>query len=295
MLPIIDSAGDLTVKAGWKLGPRKISNYEIVFFPVGTNTRYWTERQTYTLKEPCFIISRPGEPHAYEFDPNHPTRHLFIHFSFPENAPAEPSLPMLHEGGIDRLSADHCLCGPALMSHIFQLIHETPARWEQRAGSLLWSVLEELQGIAVQPPETKKEAELPLQIRETIEYMEEHLHENVSVEQLARMSGWSREHFSRSFLLHVGKSPRDMLHSLRMERACQLLLQKEWSVKEIAFAVGLANVHYFYRAFKRFTGYTANSYRKKFSNPRMRNVVPVSSLKAPYPLNVQLVKRKNIT
>jgi len=27
----------------------------------------------------------------------------------------------------------------------------------------------------------------------------------------------------------------------------------------------------------------------------MRNVVPVSSLKAPYPLNVQLVKRKNIT
>ena len=75
-----NSAGDVTVKAGHTLGPRSIDDYELVYFPAGTETQYVLEGRAQPLNSPSIILTRPDESHVYRFDARKPTRHLFVHF-----------------------------------------------------------------------------------------------------------------------------------------------------------------------------------------------------------------------
>jgi len=72
-----------------------------------------------------------------------------------------------------------------------------------------------------------------------------------------------RHAFRKTF----GCSPRDMLIRLRMEHACNLLLETRLSIKEISQNVGYARQHEFYRAFRRHVGCPPSEWR---DNPLVR-------------------------
>lgn len=67
---------------------------------------------------------------------------------------------------------------------------------------------------------------------------------------LARETGISADHLSRLFRAELGKSPKQYLADLRINRARSLLRQGSMSVKEVAHATGFRDPLYFSRLFR---------------------------------------------
>ncbi|HBB33962.1 MAG TPA: AraC family transcriptional regulator [Cyanobacteria bacterium UBA8803] len=98
---------------------------------------------------------------------------------------------------------------------------------------------------------------LPQQkLRQVIEYIQEHLAEEISLNELADYLGISRYYFCRLFKQSTGLSPYQYTIQQRVERAKQLLLQGTLSISDIAIACGFTHQSHLNRHFKRLTGVT---------------------------------------
>ena len=73
--------------------------------------------------------------------------------------------------------------------------------------------------------------------------------------------GFSYAHLSRVFRQQYGVTPVGYLHSMRIERAKQLLKQTDLKVFAVASSVGYADSVYFSRLFKRHTGISPARFR----------------------------------
>lgn len=93
-------------------------------------------------------------------------------------------------------------------------------------------------------------------------YAEQHLHEPLSVETLARHAGFSRFHFSRLFAAHTGLSPANWLIEHRVKEAARLLRGTRLPLKEIATRCGFPNANYLSRVFRRHSGIPPATYRR---------------------------------
>ncbi|MNV39748.1 HTH-type transcriptional activator Btr [compost metagenome] len=191
---------------------------------------------------------------------------------------------MLRSDGPSCITADDQLLA-LMMKQILYIAYAYPDRLQERGSSMLLTLLTELNGQLYDDPERAQIKRLPSQIVKALDFIDEHLEEPLTVEMLANRSGWSHEHFSRSFMHYLGRTPRETIIQRRLERACQLLLYEEWSIKEVAYHVGFNDENYFSRLFKAVKGITATAYRRKYNNPVYRNLVPVKETETLYPVN----------
>lgn len=93
------------------------------------------------------------------------------------------------------------------------------------------------------------------------------LHQNIektwSLESLAADIGLSRAAFSKRFKALVGQTMFEYLTQLRMQKACQLLKETDFSLYEIANRVGYESDLAFTRTFKKRHDKTPTAYRKE--------------------------------
>lgn len=279
-VPSITIAGDFVVKAGWMLGPREIAEYELVYFPNGTRTRCLVEGRTYLLDEPCFILTRPFETHQYIFDPEQPTRHLFIHFLMDEK-----EQPFFLREKISWIPAARASLIPGMLMHMLGLASTKAVQWRARCNRLLHAVLGELEGLIEASQAQEQRQVLPVPIVKALDYIDKHLDKPLTVPEIAQVTGWTHEHFTRIFARHIGMPPSRAIIHRRIERACQLLVQEQWNMKQIAYEVGFRDEHYFSRTFKKIKGISASQYRKQFADPRLQHLAPAYPYTSPYPLN----------
>lgn len=83
-----------------------------------------------------------------------------------------------------------------------------------------------------------------------------------SCAELYKDSGLSEVHFRRVFTQMYGVSPVKYLQAIRIEEAKRLLAETDLSVSDIAAGVGIPNLYYFCRLFKREAGETPTEFRK---------------------------------
>lgn len=95
---------------------------------------------------------------------------------------------------------------------------------------------------------------LEIRIEEAKQYICDHLHEKVSLSEVARHTGFSVNYFSMLFHQTVGETFRQYLLEVRMERAKCLLHTGAWKVSEVAHLVGYSDARCFSDAFKRYEG-----------------------------------------
>lgn len=105
-------------------------------------------------------------------------------------------------------------------------------------------------------------------IAAAIELMREKLEQPLRVTALARNVGMSRAAFNRRFVQATGFSPLRFLHTLRLERAAQLLTETDLCLSEIATRVGYVSEFAFSRAFKRHRGVPPSIFRRSSTAPR---------------------------
>lgn len=98
-------------------------------------------------------------------------------------------------------------------------------------------------------------------IRRALGYMSERYSEAMTLEDVAREVGLSTSYFSALFHQVVGVSFREHLCRIRVEESKQLLLSTDYSLTDIALAVGFADQSYFCKVFKRIVGLTPGKFR----------------------------------
>lgn len=87
---------------------------------------------------------------------------------------------------------------------------------------------------------------------------------DLSIEEVLKQSACSPGHIRRLFQEVYHCTPHDYLLALRMEEAQRLLRETDESIKAITAAVGFNNPSYFYTAFKRQVGVSAQDYRAQY-------------------------------
>lgn len=95
-------------------------------------------------------------------------------------------------------------------------------------------------------------------------WFEKHLAERYRLDVLADAFNLSSRTLLRRFRAETGRSPLDLLHDLRVERAKLLLETTTLSVAQVASEVGYLDVATFSRLFTRRTHLTPAAFRKRF-------------------------------
>ncbi|MBQ2719804.1 MAG: helix-turn-helix transcriptional regulator [Clostridia bacterium] len=93
------------------------------------------------------------------------------------------------------------------------------------------------------------------------DYVERHLHEEITLERLADTVHFSTSYLSAKFKEKWGVPLMKYVNLLRIEKAKELLITTEEPISEIALSVGFQSLHYFSRFFKQKNGMSPNAYR----------------------------------
>jgi AraC family transcriptional regulator len=161
------------------------------------------------------------------------------------------------------------------LSLLSEIIHETAAgRMYAEMASLM------LAGHIIQgycdygSPVSKPNVCHPLdyaRLRRVLDYMADHISDQIALEDLADVACLSTFHFARVFALAVGVPPHRYLSRMRLENAMAALAAGRLPVSEIALKACFSTQASFTRAFRRATGLTPGEYRQQ------RNAVKVAS------------------
>ena len=91
-----------------------------------------------------------------------------------------------------------------------------------------------------------------------------HLHDKITMDDLAYETGCSPNYLSRLFKEHEGISPLQYILREKINRAKNLLVYSDYTYSEIATYLGFSSQSHLGKQFKKFTGYTLLEYRRNF-------------------------------
>ena len=97
-----------------------------------------------------------------------------------------------------------------------------------------------------------------------IEQINTSYNSNLTVNELAKKSGYNCEYFSRAFKSTFGVSPQSYIINKRITVAKHLLLTTTLPVSSIAFKCGYPDPLYFTKAFIKNTGSSPTVFRERF-------------------------------
>ncbi len=109
--------------------------------------------------------------------------------------------------------------------------------------------------------DTNRQKELSQKLSIAFDYIDAHYTEEVTLEDVAFVAGFSKFHFSRLFKQCSGQNFHEYLCFKRVKASEVLLLKPELSITEIAFQAGFASLSTFNRTFKTINHCSPTEYR----------------------------------
>lgn len=98
-------------------------------------------------------------------------------------------------------------------------------------------------------------------IHDILQYLEEHFHEKLALETIAKRAGFSKNYFCRFFKKTTGRSFVNYLNEMRCQRARELIETTEMAITTIALDTGFSSVSYFSRKFREYWGVAPSELR----------------------------------
>lgn len=104
------------------------------------------------------------------------------------------------------------------------------------------------------------------QIQQSIQYLFCHFREDISLEDVARHSGYTPNYFSKLFHDYSGEKFVDFLINLRLNYAKMLLISTDLSISVIAEKSGFGSAYNLYRRVQKAFGISPSEFREKHKN-----------------------------
>lgn len=100
------------------------------------------------------------------------------------------------------------------------------------------------------------------ELHKAMNYIREHMDRDITLEELLRLTGMSKSHFSRKFKSLTGKTFVTYLNDLRIEAAKKYLCETKQPIYWVARQVGYADERYFRRTFRERVGDNPKQFRE---------------------------------
>ncbi|WP_042474917.1 AraC family transcriptional regulator [Bacillus ndiopicus] len=130
-------------------------------------------------------------------------------------------------------------------------------------------------------------------IQKAIHYMEEHLLENITIEQIAREANCSVYHFQRTFSLLTDMTIADYIRKRRLTLAAQEIMMTDNKIIDLAYKYGYDSPEAFTKAFRKQHGVTPSDARKKQCAIQAYNRLVIQvSLKGAEPMKYKILEKE---
>lgn len=100
--------------------------------------------------------------------------------------------------------------------------------------------------------------------RSICEYINAHYMEKLTLEEMARISGFSRYHFDRLFKRYTNETFYQYLNKIRIKNVVMLLADDTFSITEVAFKSGFTTISSFIRMFRIHHNCTPSEFRSMY-------------------------------
>ena len=98
-------------------------------------------------------------------------------------------------------------------------------------------------------------------MKKAVSYISQHYNEPISLNYVANEVHLNPAYFSTLFKKEIGLSFKEYLNQVRIEESKRLLTNSNFSIIDIAIAVGFEDQSYFSKVFKKYTGMTPKQFR----------------------------------
>ena len=270
--PVIGLLGDSWLSYPGPLSRMHFHNcVELGFLRSGKGTLYVGDH-VQEFEAPCVVIAPPNVPHAHTVPEGEVCSWNWLYVDPQAMLPnLSPRLSnMLSEYQRD-VGGDECVISgrehPEVLSVLSMIIREmemTKVHYHHIVrdlfGTLFLLLLRNYSGTAKNSPYINTQLGC---IAPAIAYIAENYMEEVSIEKLSHLCHVSTSHFRRLFKQVLGWSPLDYVQMVRIDRACVLLYNCDYSVTEIGLQVGYPSPSSFNRQFRRIHGISPSQWRQK--------------------------------
>lgn len=100
-------------------------------------------------------------------------------------------------------------------------------------------------------------------IQQAKDYIKEHYDQPIKLEHISKLVHLSENYISLKFREQTGDSFSDYVTKVRIEKAKEFIESGDWTTEEIAYQVGYPNANYFIKVFKKITGETVTSFKRR--------------------------------
>lgn len=219
-----------------KLTLQPIPYYDFTLVLEGELT-YHANDQTYILHKNDALFLRPGTLRSRE-PGTKKVRYVSFNFYISEDAelPFEEYIPKCITVNMRRILSTY----PAV--HLTTLPY-SKEKCVSMLNHLLYELLEELTPQNLCPNE---------HILEILNYIDNHIHEKLSLQNIANEVNMSKEYISYLFRKEMHRTLTDYINERKLLIAHELILLGEMSLTDVASYMGYENYNYFCRLFKRY-------------------------------------------
>jgi AraC family transcriptional regulator len=176
--------------------------------------------------------------------------------------PMAPAVSIRHEAGITDGVIDQV--GRAILSEL--TIETSASRVFAETGALMLAarlVQKYCDSGPTTPNEFSPHGLDQVRLRRVLDYIADNISDDIALENLAAIAGYSAFHFARKFSLAMGISPGRYISQRRLENAMSELTAGKLPLAEIALNAQFSSQASFTRAFHRATGTTPKEYQRR--------------------------------
>lgn len=245
--------------------PHAHNHYEI-YFLIDGNRRYFLANKICHVQPFDVLIIKPDEPHQNTVDSEEPYERFLLNIEAPlmkvickENKELTP----FSETCFLRLNKES-------FTQVIELVKEIKSEiflHDEVSASVIKNAVCKILLLLLRAKQSPDHVLLlteknDIRLQSTIDYLLKNYSEPVTLEQCANIACMSPSHFSRLFHSLTSMTFKEYLNKIRIDKACQMLKEKDYSVTELSLAVGFNSSSYFSHVFRQQTGMTPLSYRK---------------------------------
>lgn len=152
------------------------------------------------------------------------------------------------------------------IGNLFELMQGGSEGYRFRVFALLYDMLGDIYEKKLYNSSVKETADRSeqsvMKLKRTISYIRENYDKDITLSDMAKVSGFSVKYFCAFFKQMTEKTPIEYLKMYRIERAARKLLGTDMSITDIAYSTGFNDLSYFIKTFKEYKKCTPKNYRK---------------------------------